>query len=381
MGNPDHPGHCPEPGETAFLLHAQRRGAGHRPVWPPGGNQGLRRPRGLEILPYVQSRAEFVPIEQNEDVGFENPYRDGSDFFYGAGFDLKYGLSSSLTLNATINPDFGQVEVDPAVVNLTAFETRFEEKRPFFVEGAGIFSFGQRGGGGGGGGMMRMMGGAVAGAAALPSSSIPGASASRPRGRCARGRGLQDVPDATTILGAAKLTGQTANGWSIGLMEAVTGREMADYVDDSGSGPGSRGRAPHQLPGGPGEEGLQGWPVGLRSHRHRREPGPGGRELWPETPVLRLHRGTRLLPRVGRPGLVSLRASGGKPNRRGARCHLRRPGRPPPGTTNARMRTTSNWIPTPPPLQGIQETSSSESRLGCTGGEAPSSASPAPVSR
>ncbi|MBT8396707.1 MAG: carbohydrate binding family 9 domain-containing protein, partial [Gemmatimonadetes bacterium] len=117
------------------------------------GIRGLTRPKGLEILPYVQSRAEFVPVSQSSSVDFENPYRDGSDFFYGAGFDLKYGLSSSLTLNATINPDFGQVEVDPAVVNLTAFETRFQEKRPFFVEGAGIFSFGQGGGGGPGGGM------------------------------------------------------------------------------------------------------------------------------------------------------------------------------------------------------------------------------------
>jgi hypothetical protein len=201
------------------------------------GIRNLDRPRGLELLPYVQSKAEFVTIDQNPNVDFENPYRDGSDFFYGAGFDLKYSLSSNLTLNATINPDFGQVEVDPAVVNLTAFETRFQEKRPFFVEGAGIFSFGQgggRGGPGGGGGMMRMFGGGGGGGGGggptqlLYSRRI----GDSPRGRVPHDAAYEEVPEATTILGAAKLTGQTANGWSIGLMEAVTGRETADYVDD-----------------------------------------------------------------------------------------------------------------------------------------------------
>jgi hypothetical protein len=188
-----------------------------------GHLEGIRNvppPRGFEILPYVQSRAEFVPIAQNEDVNFDNPYRDGSDFFYGAGFDLKYRLSSNLTVDATVNPDFGQVEVDPAVVNLTAFETRFEEKRPFFVEGAGIFAFGQGGGGGGPGG---------GGPTQLLYSRRIG---DRPPGDMPDEAAYEDVPDATTILGAAKLTGQTQNGWSIGLMEAVTGREMADYVDE-----------------------------------------------------------------------------------------------------------------------------------------------------
>jgi len=198
------------------------------------GIRDLPPPRGLELLPYVQSRAEFIPISQNENVDFENPYRDGSDFFYGAGFDLKYRLSSNLTLGATINPDFGQVEVDPAVVNLTAFETRFQEKRPFFVEGAGIFSFGQGGGGGGGGGMMRMFGGRGGdggGATQLLYSRRIG---DRPRGDVPDEAEYEDVPDATTILGAAKLTGQTANGWSIGFLEAVTGRETADFIDEFG---------------------------------------------------------------------------------------------------------------------------------------------------
>ena len=203
------------------------------------GIRGLQRPRGLELLPYIQSKAEFIPIEQDEDLGFDNPYRDGSDFFYGAGFDLKYGLSSNLTLNATINPDFGQVEVDPAVVNLTAFETRFDEKRPFFVEGAGIFSFGEGGGGGGpgggGGGMFRGGGrgggGGGGGSTQLFYSRRIGDS---PPGDAPNDAVYEDLPDATTILGATKLTGQTAGGWSLGLMDAVTGREMADYTDDLG---------------------------------------------------------------------------------------------------------------------------------------------------
>jgi len=204
------------------------------------GIRDLQRPRGLELLPYIQSRAEFVPIDQDGDVGFENPYRDGSDFFYGAGFDLKYGLSSNLTLTATINPDFGQVEVDPAVVNLTAFETRFQEKRPFFVEGAGIFSFGQSGGGGGpGGGGMGGMGGMFGGGRGGGGSTqllYSRRIGDSPPGDVPSGAVYEDVPDATTILGATKLTGQTADGWSIGLMDAVTGRERAEFTDELGLG-------------------------------------------------------------------------------------------------------------------------------------------------
>lgn len=204
------------------------------------GIRNLHRPRGLELLPYVQSRAEFIPVVQDEEVGFDNPYRDGSDFFYGAGLDLKYRLSSNLTLGATLNPDFGQVEVDPAVVNLTAFETRFQEKRPFFVEGAGIFSFGQGGGGGGsgsmggGGGRMFGRGGAGGGGGGSTQLLYSRRIGDSPPGGVPYDAVYEDVPKATTILGAAKLTGQTAGGWSIGLMEAVTGREMGEYIDALG---------------------------------------------------------------------------------------------------------------------------------------------------
>lgn len=106
------------------------------------GLADLEQGRPFEVLPYILSRAEYTQVDQSGDVAFADPFRDGSEFFAGVGADVKYRLTSNLTLDATLNPDFGQVEVDPAVVNLSAFETRFDEKRPFFIEGADIFEFG-----------------------------------------------------------------------------------------------------------------------------------------------------------------------------------------------------------------------------------------------
>ena len=105
------------------------------------GLDGMHPRRNLELLPYVAGRAEFV---QPSKAG--NPFNDGSRGFGAAGLDMKWGLTSNLTVSATVNPDFGQVEVDPAVVNLTAFETFFSEKRPFFLEGSQIFNNFGRGG-------------------------------------------------------------------------------------------------------------------------------------------------------------------------------------------------------------------------------------------
>jgi hypothetical protein len=131
---------------------------------------------------------------------------------------LKYRLTSNLTVDATFNPDFGQVEQDPAVVNLTAFETFFEEKRPFFIEGANIFGNFGRGGANSFWGFNR---------------SEPLIFYSRRIGRPPQGPADGDFvnrPPSSTILGAAKLTGKTRNGWNIGLLEAVTGRERAQIV-------------------------------------------------------------------------------------------------------------------------------------------------------
>ena len=174
------------------------------------GLDGLRPKRHIALLPYTAARAEFV---QPARVG--NPFNDGSRAFGSAGVDLKWGVTSNLTLDGTVNPDFGQVEVDPAVVNLSQFETFFPEKRPFFLEGAQIFgNFGQ-------GGANNFWG---------FNTSDPNIFYSRRIGRTpqvsASGE-FTDLPAATTILGAAKLTGKTRTGWSMGLLNAVTDRETA----------------------------------------------------------------------------------------------------------------------------------------------------------
>ncbi|MGH7482953.1 MAG: DUF5916 domain-containing protein, partial [Longimicrobiales bacterium] len=181
----------------------------------------------LELLPYAAARAEYRSVELDEDVGFENPYRDGSTLVGRAGLDLKYRLTSNLTLDATVNPDFGQVEADPAEINLSAFETRFDEKRPFFIEGAEIFDFGGGGGGGGPGGGPGGGGGGGGGDGSLFYSRRIGRS---PQGEVPDRAVYENMPAATTILGAAKLTGKTA-GWSIGVLDALTGRENAPFID------------------------------------------------------------------------------------------------------------------------------------------------------
>ena len=185
------------------------------------GIRGIDAGRRLELLPYVAGQAEFVREEPGADANVGNPYRTGSDYFGNAGVDLAYGLTSNLTLNGTVNPDFGQVEVDPAVINLTDFETRFQERRPFFVEGADIFSFGRGGPGGNVGGTPNL----------LYSRRIGGS----PHGDVPSAAVFSDAPVATTILGAAKLTGRTRNGWSVGVLEAVTERETGGWTESSGA--------------------------------------------------------------------------------------------------------------------------------------------------
>ena len=124
--------------------------------------------------------------------------------------DLKYALRPGLTLTGTVNPDFGQVEADPAVVNLSAFETFFSERRPFFVEGSGIFRFDLD----------------------CNDGSCSGLFYSRRIGRAPRGEadvpdgGYSSAPGQTTILGAAKLTGRVG-AFSIGALNAVTADEDA----------------------------------------------------------------------------------------------------------------------------------------------------------
>lgn len=184
------------------------------------GIEGIEPGRRLELLPYVAARSEYLQLDAPDGVDFTNPFRGASDHFGEAGLDLKYRLTSNMTLDATVNPDFGQVELDPSVINLTAFETRYEERRPFFVEGADIFNFGEGGPGGSTG----------RGPQLLYSRRIGRA----PQGSVPAGAVYSDVAPSTTILGAAKVTGRVGDGWSLGLLEAVTGDEVAGYVGPEG---------------------------------------------------------------------------------------------------------------------------------------------------
>src|SRR5262249_6169300 len=100
------------------------------------GIEGIQPSRRVEVMPYMASEGTF----RNRVAGVD-PFNDSHDFDGRAGGDVKVGLGPNLTLDATVNPDFGQVEADPAEVNLTAFETFFDERRPFFTEGSDIFRF------------------------------------------------------------------------------------------------------------------------------------------------------------------------------------------------------------------------------------------------
>jgi Domain of unknown function (DUF5916) len=175
------------------------------------GLEDLSAPKRVEVLPYVVARGHYDTPDSPL-----NPFDHGSTYLGGMGADLKYGVSSNLTLDATVNPDFGQVDLDPSFVNLTAFEVELEEKRPFFVEGGNIFGFA-----GTGGGLAKL-------------SDRPRFFYSRRIGQPPQGSAdgdFVDTPASTTILGAAKLSGRRANGWSIGVLEALTAREWATVVD------------------------------------------------------------------------------------------------------------------------------------------------------
>jgi len=156
------------------------------------GIDGIHPPLHLEAVPYAMGRATVD---------------GGADWFGNMGADLRYGITSSTSVNAAINPDFGQVEADPATLNLTAFEEFHPEQRPFFVEGAAIFEnwdydvFHSR----------RI--GRRPGRLAIPGDAVE-----------------VDRPEATTILGAVKLTGKTEGKTTFGVLDAVTSEEHADYV-------------------------------------------------------------------------------------------------------------------------------------------------------
>ncbi len=159
------------------------------------GIKDIRPSRHLEFMPYAMGRTTL---------------NSGTDLWGNVGTDIQYGITTGTTLNATINPDFGQVEADPATLNLSAYEEFFEERRPFFVRGASIFQtddyrffYSRRIG-------------------RLPGHfDIPD--------------GVKELsrPESTTILGAAKIVGRTQGGTSFGIMEAVTAPEYAQ-IEETG---------------------------------------------------------------------------------------------------------------------------------------------------
>jgi hypothetical protein len=162
--------------------------------------------RRVEFMPYVVGK---VNTYRKEDG---NPFADGFDPGLSVGLDGKIGIGSNFTVDYTINPDFGQVEADPSELNLSAFETYYEEKRPFFIEGRNIFDF------------------SFEDNQMFYSRRIGHTPMYEPE--TAEGEYLRQ-PDNTSILGALKLTGKTSTGWSVGLLESITSREYATLSDGS----------------------------------------------------------------------------------------------------------------------------------------------------
>jgi hypothetical protein len=182
------------------LIPRQNTGRMHQ-IGELRGIRGLPRSRHLELLPHALARAESGPTVSGGGSG-------------SAGLDAKLGLASNFTLDATVNPDFGQVEADPSVINLTAFETFYEEKRPFFLEGRKILTFEIEDDG-------QLFHSRRIGEA--PSYSPP----------LAAGESAT-LPESTTILGAFKVTGRTDGGLSVAALQGFTQKETVDIVSGSG---------------------------------------------------------------------------------------------------------------------------------------------------
>ena len=177
---------------------------------PLVGLKDLKPRRRLLVTPYTTAKVHSSPAAPGD------PFNDGRRSSAALGVDAKVGLGSNLTLDATINPDFGQVEVDPAVVNLTDVESFFNEKRPFFIEGSTTFDFGW-------GGASNNMG---------FNFSSPNLFYSRRIGRAPQGSvgsaDFVDRPEGVRINAAAKVTGKLGGVWNVGALQAITGEANAD---------------------------------------------------------------------------------------------------------------------------------------------------------
>mgnify|MGYP000435134051 FL=1 len=155
------------------------------------GLKDIPEPKKVELIPYALSS-----LNENEND-------------YNLGADVRYGVSSNAVINATVNPDFGQVEADPSVLNLSAYETFYEEKRPFFSEGANFFQH-----------RLQLFHSRRIGNA--PGYFSPDSG------------DLEDVPGNTTILGAFKILGTTKSGFNYGLINATTNEELGTIINSDG---------------------------------------------------------------------------------------------------------------------------------------------------
>ncbi len=204
--------------EQDMLAYTPRGESGFVSRWPDLTEmRGVRPGGGLELLPYVTSKASYLQHPPDD------PFNDGASYKPNAGGDLRMAVGPRLTLNATVNPDFGQVEVDPASINLSDVETFYQEKRPFFVENAQVFRFGNEG------------------ASDYWNFNWPEPMFfySRRIGRAPQGAIPDSAeyvspPEATTIISAAKLTGKITPTTNFGFLSALTGRETADLMGPSG---------------------------------------------------------------------------------------------------------------------------------------------------
>lgn len=189
-------------------------------VWVSGfgelhGLKNVPAQKQIEIAPYVVASTERYQSQEG------NPFADGSDHKITVGVDGKVAVTSDLILDFTINPDFGQVEADPSRVRIDGFQNFFEERRPFFIESRNIFNY-------------QLTGSAAEGdydSDLLFYSRRIGGS---PHGYPSLGENEHaKVPLNTSILGAAKFSGKTQDGWSIGILESITQREKA-LIDHNG---------------------------------------------------------------------------------------------------------------------------------------------------
>jgi len=168
-----------------------------------------------EFRPYITTGAGLLPGKK------DNPFYNGKDATIGLGADFKLGIGNNITVDGTINPDFGQVEADPSEINLSAYETYYSEKRPFFIEGQNIFLFGR--------------GGPTNNTNLIfsePSLFYSRRIGREPQGWVSAHPDSVQLPGFTNILGSAKFSGKIKGNWSIGGLTALTNHEHTQYYDD-----------------------------------------------------------------------------------------------------------------------------------------------------